>query len=305
MRVERSVLSIPASNWRMIEKGIRSAADVAFLDLEDAVASDAKMESRQNVVRALRELDWGAKPPAYRMNALDTPFFYRDLVDIVEETGEKLALIIVPKVGRAEELVVVDVLLTQIEANVGLEPGRIKLEAQIESAEGLLAVERIARSTGRLQALVFGPGDYAASVHMPMSSIGAMDEWDDRYPGHRFHYPMHRIAVAARAAGLLAIDGPVANVRDLDGYRQSSLIARSLGYDGKWCIHPNQIPIANEVFSPTEKELAWAKRVVDAYREAVAAGRGVLTVDDKMIDAASIKLAERTIELAQHVARTS
>jgi citrate lyase subunit beta/citryl-CoA lyase len=284
----------------MIEKGIASAADVAFLDLEDAVAPDAKVESRKNVVRAIRDLDWGKKPPAFRMNAVDTPFFYRDLVDIVEEAGDALALIIVPKVGRAEDMIVVDTLLTQIEANMGFRSGEIKLEAQIESAEGVLEVDRIARSTPRLQALVFGPGDYAASVHMPMNSIGAMDEWDAHYPGHRFHYPMHRIAAAGRAAGLLVVDGPVANFRDLDGYRRSAQVARALGYDGKWCIHPTQIPLANEVFSPTEAEVAWARRVIDAYREATAAGRGVLTVDGTMIDAASLRLAERTIELARH-----
>jgi citrate lyase subunit beta/citryl-CoA lyase len=194
--------------------------------------------------------------------------------------------------------VVVDTLLTQIEANMGFKSGKIKLEAQIESAQGLVEVDRIAKGSRRLKALHFGPGDYAASVRMPLESIGAMDEWDERYPGHRFHYAMHRIVVAARAAELRVIDGPVANFRDLDSYRRSCLIARSLGYDGKWCIHPDQIATANEIFSPTQKELDWAQRVIDAYREATAEGSGVISVDNKMIDAASIKLAERTIELA-------
>jgi len=157
---------------------------------------------------------------------------------------------------------------------------------------------RIATASPRVETLIFGPGDYAASVHMPVESIGAIDEWDELYPGHRFHYAMHRIVVAARAAELRVIDGPVANFRDLEGYRRSCMIARSLGYDGKWCIHPDQIATANEIFSPTQKELDWARKVVDAYREATAEGTGVISVDNKMIDAASIKLAERTIELA-------
>jgi citrate lyase subunit beta/citryl-CoA lyase len=298
MQVERSVLSVPASSRRMIEKAVSSAADVVFMDLEDAVAPDAKVESRRNVIWAIRELDWHAKPTAYRMNALDTPFFYRDLIDIVEQIGEALDLIIVPKVRRPEDLVVVDTLLSQIEANMGFEPGRIRLEAQIESAQGLIEVDRIAKGSDRLKALHFGPGDYAASVNMPVESIGAMDEWDERYPGHRFHYAMHRIVVAARAAELRVIDGPVANFRDLDGYRRSCTIARSLGYDGKWCIHPDQIATANEIFSPTRRELDWAQKVIKAYSEATAEGTGVISVDNKMIDAASIKLAERTIELA-------
>ena len=286
----------------MIEKAVSSAADIVFIDLEDAVAPDAKVESRQNVLQAIRELDWHAKPTAYRMNALDTPFFYRDLIDIVEGIGDALDLIIVPKVGRPEELVVVDTLLTQIEASMGFEQGKIKLEAQIESAEGLIQVHATAQATPRLEALVFGPGDYAASLHMPAMSIGSMDQWDAGYPGHRFHYAMHRIVVAARAARLRVVDGPVANFRDLDAYRQSCMIARSLGYDGKWCIHPDQVATANEIFSPTAQELEWAQKVVAAYREATAAGSGAISVDDKMVDAASIRLAERTIALA-HQAR--
>jgi citrate lyase subunit beta / citryl-CoA lyase len=299
VRVSRSVLAVPASKWKMIEKGPLSGADLFFLDLEDAVAPDSKAAARKNVVRALEELDWRGRPTLYRVNSLDTPYFYRDVIEVVEEAGDKLDLILVPKVERQRDLHALDTLLTSVELNAGLEPGKIKLEAQIESAIGLVNINSIARATKRLEALVFGPGDYAASVGIPQTSIGTMDEWDEAYPGHRFHYVMHRIVVAARVAGLRAIDGPVADYRDEEGLRKSCLLARSLGFDGKWCIHPSQVETVNEVFSPTEKEIEWAKKVVSAYEEASAAGSGSISVDGKMVDAASIRMARNTLDLAQ------
>jgi citrate lyase beta subunit len=291
MRAPRSVLAVPASNLEMAEKALASAADAVFLDLEDAVTPDEKGGARGKVVRALRELDWRSRPSLYRANAHDTPYFYRDLVEIVEEAGDELDIIMVPKVQRPEDLNVAATLLSQIELSVGLEVGKVKLEAQIESARGLVNVDAIARASNRLDALHFGPGDFAASLRMPLRSIGTMDEWDESYPGHRFHYAMQRIVVAARAAGLRAVDGPVADYRDEEGLRESCLIARSLGFDGKWCIHPAQIEAVNEVFSPTKEEIEWAKKVVEAYEEASAAGSGAISVDGQMIDAASIKMA--------------
>lgn len=291
MTLDRSILSVPASNPRMIEKAVVSSADVVLIDLEDSVAPEAKTASRANVSRALRELDWGRKRRAYRINALDGPYFYRDLIDVVEEAGDKVDLIVVPKVGRPEHVAAVDMLLGGIEKANGLESGRIRVQAQIESAEGLVNVEPIARSCTRLESLNFGPGDFAASAGIPSASIGAMDQWDEAYPGHRFHYPMARILVAARAARLQAIDGPLADFRDLDAFRASCLRARALGYDGKWCIHPAQIPVANEVFLPTTAEREWAQRVVDAYREATEKGVGAVSLDDRMIDEASIRMA--------------
>ena len=299
MRVSRSVLAVPASEWKMIEKGSLSGADLFFLDLEDAVASGSKASARVNVIRALEELDWHDRPTFYRINALHTPHFYRDVIEIVEEAGDRLDLILVPKVERPGNLHALDILLTSVELNVGLEPGKIKLEAQIETAEGLVNIDGIARSTSRLEALVFGPGDYAASIRMPQTSVGTMDEWDDSYPGHRFHYAMHRIVVAARAAGLRAIDGPVADYKDEEGLRKSCLLARSLGFDGKWCIHPGQVETANGVFSPTERELEWAKKVVSAYEEANVTGSGSISVDGQMVDAASIRMARNTLDLAR------
>jgi citrate lyase beta subunit len=291
MSAVRSLLAVPATRRKMVEKALASDADAVFLDLEDAVAPDSKAAARGDVVSALQELDWRGRPTVFRANALDTSYFYRDLIEVVEEAGNSLDAVMVPKVNRPEDLHAVSILLSQLE----LERGKIKLEAQIESAEGLANVDSIARATSRLEALHFGPGDFAASVNMPQTSIGVMDEWDEAYPGHRFHYAMQRIVVAARAVGLRVLDGPVADYRDEEGLRRSCQVARSLGFDGKWCIHPAQIAIVNEVFSPTEKEVEWAKKVVAAYDEANAAGSGSVSVDGQMVDAASIKLARNTL----------
>ncbi len=272
---------------------------MVFLDLEDAVAPGEKAGAREDVIRAVRDLDWGGRPAVYRMNALDTPYFYQDVIEVVEAAGGALDSIVVPKVDRARDLHTIDTLLGGVEAAVGLEPDKIKLEAQIESAAGLTNIDAIARATDRLQALHFGPGDYAASLRMPQASIGTMDEWDEAYPGHRFHYVMHRIVVAARAAGLRAVDGPVADYGDEEGLRASARRARSLGFDGKWCIHPAQIELVNEIFSPTQREVEWAEKVVAAYEEANAAGSGAVSVEGKMVDAASIKMARNTLDFAR------
>jgi citrate lyase beta subunit len=295
MKVARSLLAVPANRRKMAEKALASAADAVFLDLEDAVAPDSKDAARGDVVSALIELDWQGRLRLYRANALDTPHFYRDLIEVVEQAGNALDTVMVPKVNRAEDLYAVSILLSQLELAMDLEKGRIKVEAQIESAEGLANVDSIARATRRLTVLHFGPGDFAASVSMPQTSIGVMDERDEEYPGHRFHYAMQRIVVAARAAGLRVLDGPVADYGDEEGLRRSCLIARSLGFDGKWCIHPAQIAVVNETFSPTDKEVDWAKKIVAAYDEANAEGSGSVSVDGQMVDAASIKLARNTL----------
>ncbi len=293
-RPERSVLAVPASTWRMIEKGVASEADIVFLDLEDAVAPGEKAASRANVVRAFHELDWGAKSRMYRVNALDTPYFYRDLIDVIEPAGDSVDLVMLPKCHGPEDVHVVATLLSQIELGLGLDQS-IGIEIQIESPAGLIACERIAAASPRIESLVFGPGDYAASVGMPAAAIGGEDEWDAAYPGHRFHDVMHRILVAGRAAGLRVIDGPYADFRDLEGLRRSARRARALGYDGKWCIHPSQIPVVNEVFTPDAAEIAWAGRVVAAAHEANLDGRGSAALDGVMIDAASVRLAGRTL----------
>jgi citrate lyase subunit beta/citryl-CoA lyase len=297
MKAVRSLLAVPATRRKMVEKALASEADAVFLDLEDAVAPDNKAAARGDVVCALKELGWRGRPGLYRANALDTSYFYRDLIEVVEEAGDSLDAVMIPKVNRPEDLHAVSILLSQLELAMELEKGKIELEAQIESAEGLANVDSIARATDRLTALHFGPGDFAASMSMPQTSIGVMDEWDEAYPGHRFHYAMQRIVVAARAANLRVLDGPVADYRDEEGLRGSCLIARSLGFDGKWCIHPAQIGIVNEVFSPTDREVEWAKKVVAAYEEANAEGSGSVSVDGQMVDAASIRMARTTLDL--------
>lgn len=291
------MLAVPATNRKMVEKALASGADDVFLDLEDAVAPDSKAGARGDVVGALRELDWGGQRTIYRVNALDTGWFYRDLIEVVEEAGEHLDAVLLPKIQRSEDVHVAATLLTQLELACGLENGGIKLEAQIENAEGLVNIDAISCASDRLEALHFGPGDFAASLRMPQTSIGTMDEWDESYPGHRFGYVMQRIVVAARAAGLRAFDGPVADYGDEEGLRESCLLARSLGFDGKWCIHPAQIEVVNNVFSPTEAEVQWAKKVVAAYEEANAAGSGAVSVDGMMVDAASVRMARGTLEL--------
>ena len=297
--VWRSLLSVPGSNLRMVEKAFASDADAIILDLEDAVAPKAKAEARRNVVRGLKEFDRRGKAALCRVNALDTPYFYRDLIEVVEGSGENLDAVLIPKVERPEDLYAVAALLNQIELATGLERRRIEIEAQVESAGGLVNVDATVRASDRLGGLHFGPGDYAASVRMPYRSIGTMDEWDEVYPGHRFHYAMHRVVVAARTVGVRAVDGPVADHRDEEGLRKSCLLARSLGFDGKWCIHPAQIAIVNHHFSPTEKEVEWAEKVVAAYEEANAAGSGAISVEGQMVDAASIRMARNTLDVAR------
>jgi citrate lyase subunit beta/citryl-CoA lyase len=293
-RPERSALTTPGSDWRMIEKALASTADVVIVDLEDAVAPDQKVAARAQVGRALRELDWGQKPGVFRINGLDTPWFYRDLIEIVEAAGDRLDLIVVPKVNRPEDVYVLDTLLTQLELAGGL-TRPIGLEVQIETATGLVNCEEIAAASRRIEAVIFGPGDYAASVGLPQTAIGAPDTWDQGYDGHRFHYPMHRLLVAGRAAGTRVIDGPIADFRDETGLRRSCLTARALGYDGKWAIHPAQIAVINEVFAPTLEEVLWARKVIAGYEAATAAGSGAMAIDGLMIDAASIRMARATL----------
>ncbi len=307
MGAARSLLAVPATKRKMVEKALASEADGVFLDLEDAVAPDDKAGARGDVVGALKELDWRGRPKLFRANALDTPYFYRDLIEVVEHAGDALDAVMIPKIDRPEDLHAVSVLLSGLELATKLDVGKTRLEVQIESAEGLTNADEIARATPRLEALHFGPGDFAASVRMPQTSIGTMDEWDDAYPGHRFHYAMQRIVVAARAAGVRVLDGPVADYGDEQGLRNSSRLARSLGFDGKWCIHPAQIPIVNEAFSPTEKEVEWAEKVFAAFEEANAAGSGSVSVDGQMVDAASIRMAQNTLDLSassQHVSES-
>jgi citrate lyase beta subunit len=300
MRIARSILSIPASNPRMIEKGLASDADIAFLDLEDAVAPNVKGEARKQAIAALIGADWQGKPRAVRVNPVGSSFFARDLIDLVEQAGSQLDLIILPKVDRPADVLTVARLLD------GMEPGLeevspIGIEAQIESAMGLAHCEETAIASPRLESLVFGPGDFAASLGMPGRAIGVRDEWDREYAADRLHYPLMRILVAARSAGIRAIDGPYADYRDLDGLRSSARRSRALGYDGKWCIHPTQIETVNAVFSPDEAEIARARALMAAYAASMNAGSGAALHEGVMIDAASVRMAQAVLGIAERV----
>jgi citrate lyase subunit beta/citryl-CoA lyase len=284
------MLYVPASRWNMIEKAAASEADAICIDLEDAVAVDDKPTARASVVRAFRELNFGRKIRAYRINGLDTPFAYRDLVDVVEEAGDTIDVILLPKAHLPQDVKFVCMLLTQIEHAKGL-TRRIGIEAQIESAKGFLWAREIADASPRMEALIFGPGDYSATMQMPVANIGELDENDQLYPGHRWHAVMHTVVAAARAYGLRAIDGPYAGYKDAAGLERMSRIARVMGFDGKQCIHPSQIPIVNGVFSPSAEEIAHAQAVVAAYDDAAKSGRGAVGRDGKMIDFANIRMA--------------
>ena len=294
-RLERSMLYVPASRPNMIEKAAASDADAVCIDLEDAVTVDEKPASRANVVRAFRELDFGRKLKAFRINGLDTPFAYRDLIEVVEEVGDRIDVVMMPKAHLPQDVRFVCMLLTQIEHARGF-TRQIGLEVQIESAKGFLWVREIAEASPRLQALIFGPGDYSATMRMPVANIGELDENDHLYPGHRWHAVMHAVVAAARANGLRAIDGPYAGYRDTSGLERSSRIARVMGFDGKQCIHPSQLSVVNEIFSPSAEEVARAKAVVDAYEDAAKAGRGAIGKDGKMIDYANIRMAKALLK---------
>jgi citrate lyase subunit beta/citryl-CoA lyase len=284
------MLYVPASRWNMIEKAAASQADAVCIDLEDAVAADEKPASRANVVRAFRELDFGRKIKAFRINGIDTPFGYRDLIEVVEEIGDRLDVVMMPKAHLPQDVRFVCMLLTQIESAKGFDR-QIGLEVQIESAKGFMWLREISEASPRLQALIFGPGDYSATMQMPVANIGELDENDRLYPGHRWHAVMHGVVAAARAQGLRAIDGPFAGYRDTAGLEKSARIARVMGFDGKQCIHPSQIAVVNEMFSPSVEEVSRARAVVEAYDEAAKAGRGAVGKDGKMIDYANVRMA--------------
>ncbi|MBI1238300.1 MAG: CoA ester lyase [Alphaproteobacteria bacterium] len=298
LRLERSTLIVPASNPAMIAKAAATAADAVCLDCEDAVAPDQKSAARGHVVTALREIDFGGKLRLIRINGLDTHYAYRDLIEIVEGAGASLDLIVVPKVGRRDDVSFVATLLDQIEAACGV-ARPIGIEALIETAAGIHRLAEIAAASPRLEGLIFGSGDYAASLQMPLETIGGLDSHDALYPGHRWHFAMHSIVSAARTYGLRAIDGPFAGIKDPESLRRMAQIARVMGFDGKWCIHPGQIETVNAIFSPAEQEIAWAARVIAAYDAALTAGRGAVSVDGKMIDAANLKTCRHILARAE------
>ena len=293
-RRERNMLFVPAARWAMIGKAAASAADAVCIDLEDSVPAAEKEASRANVVKAFTELDFGKRTRMYRINAVDTGYAYRDLIEVVEAAGDRIDTIMLPKATRAADVQFVDTLLTQIEQRQGF-TRRIGIEAQIENAAGFVWLREIASASSRLECLIFGAGDYAASMHMPAAGIGTFDENDALYPGHRWHSAMHGIVASARANALRCIDGPYSDFSDLAGFERACRIARAMGFDGKQCIHPSQLETAARVFTPGDAEVAHARRVVAAYDDGVAAGRGAVSLDGKMIDEANVRMARSVL----------
>jgi citrate lyase subunit beta/citryl-CoA lyase len=285
----RSVLAVPGSSQRFLARAQALAADEVFLDLEDAVAPDAKPAARRAVIAALMSGDWGAKIRAVRVNGASTRWAYRDVIDVVEQAGRQLDAIVLPKVSGPAQVNWLDLLLGQIEQQAGLPPGRIGIEAQIEDARGLADVDAIAGSSPRLEALVFGPADFMASVGMRSLEIGAQPAG---YPGDAFGYPKMRMLVAARSHGLQAIDGPHAAIADIEGLRRSAVAAAALGYDGKWVLHPGQIDVVNQAFAPDQADYDRAELILEAYDYyTTVESRGAAMLDGEMIDEASRKVA--------------
>jgi citrate lyase subunit beta / citryl-CoA lyase len=290
-RARRSELATPASDEHMCEVAAGVGADLVFLDLEDACAPSAKESARTIAVSALTGLDWGRTVRAVRINGLDTPWCHDDIVEIVSGAGDSLDVIIIPKVRAARDVWWVDVLLTQLETKLGLSRP-ISLEALIEEADGLLNVADIARSSPRLEALIFGAGDLSASLKSRVD--GNFDPVGD-YPGDFWHAVRVQVLAAARSVGIAAIDAPYPGYRDLDGYRRAATHASLLGFDGKWAIHPCQVPVANEVFAPSADEIADAKAIIADYRAAEAGGIGAIGRDGRLVDAAMMRHAENVL----------
>lgn len=296
----------------MLEKAPNAGADAVFLDLEDAVAPDDKVQARKNIIEALNELDWSKCSVSVRINGLDSHYCYRDIVDVVEQAGDKLDTILVPKVGKPSELEHVELLLSQIEAAKGYKP--INLTALIETAMGMANVEAIAASCpDRLEALHFGVADYAASTQARTTNMGGAnpdyimlthpDEQGrrEKHWGDQWHFAMSRMMVACRAYGLRPIDGPFGNIEDQEGFLAVARADAALGYEGKWAIHPSQIALANEVFSPPAAEVEKAKQIIAAMEKAAAEGRGAVSFNGRMIDAASIRQAQVMVDRANQI----
>jgi malyl-CoA/(S)-citramalyl-CoA lyase len=311
-RLNRSELAVPGSRPELFEKAAKSSVDVLFLDLEDAVAPDDKEKARRNIIQALNDLDFGKKTVSVRINGLDTHYMYRDVVDVIEQGGDRLVLIMVPKVGTAADVYAVDMLVTQCEAAVKRKK-RIGFELIIETALGMANVDAIAAASKRNESLHFGVADYAASTRARTTNIGGpnalysvLTDKDDAgaravHWGDMWHYAIARLVVAARAYGLRPIDGPFGDFSDPEGYKAQAYRAAVLGCEGKWAIHPSQVALANEVFSPSEAEVTKAKRILEAMEQAKREGKGAVALDGRLIDIASIRQAEVLVRKAEQV----
>jgi citrate lyase subunit beta/citryl-CoA lyase len=291
-RLRRSILACPGSNPKMMKKASQTAADEILLDLEDACAPLEKPAARGRVIEALRSCDWGGKVTAVRLNPVTSPFCFDDLREIITGAGSVLDCVVVPKVRSAGDIAFVDRALLQLELSLGLGGGRIGIEAQVEDATGLMRAEEIAFASARLESLTYGPADFSASMQLPALAIG------NRYPRHSdpFSNVLFKLALVARAAGIQVIDGPYLLIRDLDGFQEAASRAADLGYDGKWVIHPDQIELCNQAFTPSQADFDKAVRIIEAHRQAVEVERkGAIMLDGEMIDEASRSMAEQFV----------
>jgi len=301
MKPRRSHLSVPGHIEKMHLKASLSAADVIILDLEDSVPVEAKEKARKQVADSIRSIDWGKKTLTLRINSLDTPFAYRDLLEICESSGNFIDSVVIPKVDYPGDVHFVSRMLDGIEMAMGFD-NTIGIEASIESAIGMSLAVEIASSSKRLISLVFGIADYSSSIGARLVSIsGHGEREEDIYPGHRWNFELSRMVMAAKANGLLAIDAPYGNFKDIEGLRRSSLMVTSLGCDGKWAIHPDQIEEINRIFSPSSEEIDRAQRILAAAREGAQNGRGAVAIDGRMIDQATIRLAKKLYEQAEYL----
>ncbi|WP_023648777.1 CoA ester lyase [Candidatus Pelagibacter ubique] len=294
-RLQRSELAVPGSSPKMFEKALSSTADYIFLDLEDAVSPNDKISARSNVIKALNEMNWrkNGKTISVRINSLDTHYMYSDLIEIVEQAGENIDTILVPKAGTASDVYMVDCLLTQIETNKNLK-NKIGIECLIETALGMSNIKEIAKSSERLEALHFGVADYAASLRARTVVIGGLNP---DYPGDQWHHGLSELVMTCRAYGLRAIDGPFGDFNDPDAYVAAAKRGAAIGIEGKWAIHPSQIELANNVFSPPETEVTKAKRILEELDKAAKEGKGAAQLDGRMIDAASARMAENVVNI--------
>ncbi|WP_423751665.1 HpcH/HpaI aldolase/citrate lyase family protein [Salinirarus marinus] len=295
VELRRTQLATPAPDRQYVESAANSAADEVFLDLEDAVAPTERADARESLIAAARDLDWDDTILSYRINGIDTRWWYDDVIDVVSAAGEYIDDVVVPKVTCASDVHTVEDLLEQVEVNVGLDVGAIGLEPQVEDGEGMHNVHEIAHASDRLSALLFGPGDYSAAMGTPGLDIGQFPD----YPGHYWHHALAQCNTAAKSADLPLIDGPYGDVDDLDGFRESAERAHMLGCDGKGVVHPNQIAVGNEVFSPDPEVVERAKRLVDAYAEARADGKGAVKVDGQLVDEATDRMARDVVAKAR------
>jgi citrate lyase subunit beta / citryl-CoA lyase len=293
----RSCLSVPGSSEKMLGKAPTLPADMVFLDLEDSVAPLEKEGARGKAVDAIKNQDWGDKILCVRINAWDTQWTAFDVMEVVGKAGDRLEEVMLPKVQTAAEVIALDLLLSQVEAHAGLPAGHIGIEAQIETTRGLINVEEICAASPRLETIIFGPADFAASMEMPVLTGGVQIP---EYPGDHFHYVFSKILMAGRANGLQVIDGPFLKIRDSDAFRDYCQRTRVLGYDGKWALHPDQITILNELFSPTQEQFDRAWDILEAYQHATEGERkGAVMFGDEMIDEASRKMAVKFVSRGQ------